>query len=209
MSNELLKAFDADGSYKGTYSRDEVHEKGFWHETFHCWFICKENDKHYILFQLRSNQKKDYPNKLDITAAGHLSADERVSDGIREVHEELDVKIALSALISIGTIPDQIIQKDIIDREFAHVFVYIIPDGVHHEYEFQTEEVSGIMKVELDAFEQLWLNHKDYVLAQGILLDGDLKKVSVEKTYCKEDFVPHENSYILEVLRKFKDVLKQ
>ncbi|WP_328797176.1 hypothetical protein [Heyndrickxia sporothermodurans] len=70
MESELLKIFDEKRNPIGVASREEVHKKGFWHETFQCWFVSKEEEKDYILLQIRSDQKKDYPNLLDITSAG-------------------------------------------------------------------------------------------------------------------------------------------
>lgn len=208
MDRELLKIFDVTGKYIGTSTREEVHSKGLWHETFHCWLVSKLDHKYFIHFQLRSNQKKDYPNQLDISAAGHLKADESVSDGIREVHEELGVNVTIEDLISIGNIPGEIIQDHIIDREFGHVFLYIIPDESEIKYKFQMEEVSGIMMVELDLFEQLWLEKIDSVQAKGIVLNEKMEEVEVDRFVSKDDFVPHDSTYISKVLKELKIFLK-
>ncbi|WP_107840072.1 NUDIX hydrolase [Metasolibacillus meyeri] len=104
MDSELLKVFDRNGAHIGTATRAEVHSKGLWHETFHCWFVSKEKNNYFLHFQLRSAEKRDYPNLLDISAAGHINAAESVVDGIREVYEELGVDVAIEDLIYIGTL---------------------------------------------------------------------------------------------------------
>ena len=71
--------------------REEIHRLGYWHETFHCWFVKKVHNEWMIYFQLRSKEKADYPLLLDITAAGHLLAGETINDGIREIDEERKV----------------------------------------------------------------------------------------------------------------------
>ena len=83
MEEELLRIFDSNRNAIGTAPRHEVHRFGYWHETFHCWFICREEGIDYIYLQIRSESKKDYPGLLDITAAGHLLATETVHDGVR------------------------------------------------------------------------------------------------------------------------------
>ncbi|MFE4712635.1 NUDIX domain-containing protein [Paenibacillus sp. NPDC056722] len=102
MNSEILKIFDDNRNTIGVSTREEVHRLGLWHETFHCWFISREGNKDYIYLQLRSDQKKDYPNLLDITAAGHLLAHETVLDGIREVHEEIGIEVTIDELESLG-----------------------------------------------------------------------------------------------------------
>src|SRR5690625_3509946 len=72
-NEEMLNIFDDHKQPIGVATREEVHRMGYWHETFHCWFITLEGNQEYIDFQLRSPQKQDYPNLLDITAAGHLT----------------------------------------------------------------------------------------------------------------------------------------
>lgn len=72
MEDEFLRIFDEDRNEIGIASRGEVHRLGYWHETFHCWFVTKYDDTDYIYSQLRSAHKRDYPNLLDITAAGTM-----------------------------------------------------------------------------------------------------------------------------------------
>ncbi|MEK4425750.1 NUDIX hydrolase [Solibacillus sp. FSL K6-1523] len=209
MNTEILKVFDVNGKLLGTSTRENVHSKGLWHETFHCWFVSIENNKQYIHFQLRSNQKKDYPNMLDISAAGHLNATESVADGIREVHEELGANVSIEDLIYIGKIPDEIINEDMIDREFGQVFIYIIPNEFTINFKFQVEEVAGIIKVELDSFEQLWLEKIESVQAKGIVLNEQLKKVELKRWVRKGDFLPHNNTYIFKFLKELRYILNE
>jgi isopentenyldiphosphate isomerase len=68
VENEKLKIFDEHRTQIGVATREEVHRIGHWHETFHCWLISKEGEIDYIYLQIRSDEKKDYPNLLDITA---------------------------------------------------------------------------------------------------------------------------------------------
>ena len=67
-----------------------MHRDGDWHETFHCWFVEKDDEDMFLYFQLRSKNKKEAPNIWDITSAGHIMHDEDVqSGGLREIEEEL------------------------------------------------------------------------------------------------------------------------
>lgn len=66
--NERLKVFDQYYKETGIEQRKLIHAKGYWHEVFHCWVIEKTNSEWRIYLQLRSKNKKDYPNQFDITA---------------------------------------------------------------------------------------------------------------------------------------------
>ncbi|WP_233522994.1 NUDIX domain-containing protein [Peribacillus saganii] len=59
-----------------------------------------------MYFQLRSEEKKDFPSLFDISAAGHILANETVEDGIREVKEELGIDISMNDLEYVGVIKD-------------------------------------------------------------------------------------------------------
>ncbi|WP_409253011.1 NUDIX hydrolase [Bacillus sp. SCS-153A] len=203
MEKEALNIFDKEGNHIGVAGRDEVHREGHWHETFHCWFIKRENDNCFLYFQLRSMDKKDYPNLLDITAAGHILSHETFEDGIREVREETGIAVQYEELTSLGMIPYEVIMKDFIDRERAYLFLYEF-SGIMGDFSLQPEEVSGIYRVELDDFEQLIDRKITSVELNGFHLtdsgEKELKTLRAEKAA----FVPHEDSYYRAVLDSIK-----
>ncbi|TQR19370.1 NUDIX hydrolase [Psychrobacillus vulpis] len=200
MENELLKIFDEHCNEKGVATREEVHRLGHWHETFHCWIISREEEIDYIYLQIRSANKRDYPNLLDITAAGHLLANEEVYDGIREVQEELGIEVAFGELISLGIIPYSVETDTIIDKELAHVYVYRRPNSLD-DYKLQTEEVSGVVRTKFKQFAELWLGKIDKIQVEGFEIDSEGKKVYINKLVTKNNFVHHETSYYEAVIR--------
>lgn len=205
MENELLKVFDQQGNYIGTAMRAEVHKAGHWHETFHCWFTERIGTEDFLFFQVRSSAKKDYPNLLDITAAGHILADESPLDGLREVKEELGITLELEDLHSLGVIKDSLNSNGFIDNELCHVFLFDQHQSFDH-YRLQSEEVSGIMMASLAEFENLWFGN-----VQGIKVEGFLSSVNNEKKLhsmyvTKNDFVPHEDAYIENVIMAIKNL---
>ncbi|WP_051041723.1 NUDIX hydrolase [Planococcus halocryophilus] len=124
METEKLRIYDEHRVAQDIASRQTIHEQGYWYETFHCWVISREDEKDMIYLQLRSEDKKDFPGLFDITAAGHLLADETVKDGVREVREELGLKVSFNELISLGTIKDQLAIGGFLDNEHCHCFLY-------------------------------------------------------------------------------------
>ena len=73
---EYIDILDENGIPTGeTATRKEVHEKGLWHRAVLCVIV---DNKNRILIQQRSANKEKYPNKWDLSVAGHVS-----SGGIR------------------------------------------------------------------------------------------------------------------------------
>src|SRR5690606_6282649 len=95
-----------------------------WHEAFHCWFISREDSTDYIYLQFRSDEKKDYPNLLDITAAGHILAHETVLDGVREIKEEIGINVSPDELELLGVIDYCVERENFIDKEIANIYLY-------------------------------------------------------------------------------------
>jgi isopentenyldiphosphate isomerase len=205
MESEKLKIFDEERNPIGIATREEVHRLGYWHEAFHCWFVSKENDIDYLFLQLRSESKKDYPNLLDITAAGHLLADETVYDGVREIKEEIGIDVSSDELNPLGIMEYCVTKENFIDNEMANVFLY----KSHHTFEdftLQEEEVSGMGKVAFYDFVELWEGKREIITIQGYkIING--KKVIIDGDVGKDQFVPHPIDYYQTVIRKIKDHL--
>jgi isopentenyldiphosphate isomerase len=199
MENELLKVFDQQGNCIGTATRSEVHKAGYWHETFHCWFTERKENEVFLFFQVRSSVKKDYPNLLDITAAGHILADESPVDGLREVKEELGIDLSLDDLHSLGIIKDSLNSPELIDNELCHVYLHVQHQPFDN-YRLQREEVSGIMMASLTEFKDLWFGKVEEIKVEGFLVSGDQEKKSHSMLVKKIDFVPHEEAYIESVI---------
>ncbi|MGF3102724.1 NUDIX hydrolase [Rossellomorea sp. DUT-2] len=203
MEDEQLAVFDEYGNRLGAASRSEVHIKGYWHETFHCWLvhydeICGET---YIYFQMRSDEKKDFPSLLDITAAGHILSQEKIEDGVREVHEELGLHLTIDELQSLGIVKGELIQRDMIDRELTHVFLYSKPVA-YDEFQLQSEEVSGIFRSTLQDFKALVQQTKEEIAVEGFLINETGKKDFIKQRVSYHHFVPHKRSYLLEIIER-------
>ncbi|MCR8632040.1 NUDIX hydrolase [Paenibacillus radicis (ex Xue et al. 2023)] len=183
----------------GVATRSEVHKIGYWHETFHCWFIYKEAGQDYIYLQIRSDTKKDYPSLFDITAAGHILAHETIEDGVREVREEIGINVSITELISLGVINYCVKRKELIDKELAHVYLFESKNSFD-DFTLQKEEVSGIIKANFNEFHSLWKNDIDEINIEGFVIDELGNRVCFDENVGKDRFVPHEESYYDKVL---------
>ncbi|AZB40918.1 NUDIX hydrolase [Bacillus sp. FJAT-42376] len=207
METELLKVFDENGRCLGTAERKEVHRQGFWHETFHCWMTERHLDRMYLYFQLRSPLKKDYPSLFDITAAGHLLADETAADGVRELEEELGLSILFSELVSLGTIPWTGSHGDIIDRELARVYLYHRESPIEG-FSLQKEEVAGVVKADFREFEELAAGKRKTLQVTGFRETENGERIPLADSVDLSAFVPHQSSYYEELFKQIRSNVK-
>ncbi|MDM5250639.1 MULTISPECIES: NUDIX domain-containing protein [unclassified Lysinibacillus] len=200
MEQEIVKVFNEQHEQIGTATRAEVHEKGLWHETFHCWLVNED----YIYFQIRSAQKKDYPGLLDITAAGHLLATETVESGIREVKEELGLDIHVHEIVKMGMTSCSIVSKNMIDNEFCHVFTYPFKHD-WDSFELQYEEVSGVVRAKLDEAEAFFLGETATLNIEGYEYFPDGIRAKIVRPVSAAQFVPYRELYVAHVIQFVKD----
>jgi hypothetical protein len=146
---EYLDIYNSKGEHLGTESRKVVHQKGCWHKTFHCWIVRKEKNNGSVIFQIRDKAKDDEPNKLDITAAGHLEAGETPEDGLRELREELGVVIDFDKLHFLGIRLNDSENGNKVNKEFAHVYMFR-DDRDLEAYKMQENEVSGLVEIGIE-----------------------------------------------------------
>jgi isopentenyldiphosphate isomerase len=154
--DELLDVLDESGLPTGeVVLKSEAHRLGLWHRCFHCWICGSDPAGSYLLLQRRAATKDTWPGYLDVTAAGHLAAGEESLDGLREVEEELGLRVEPGRLIPLGT---RRVEQEIpggCDREFHDVCLLFdaTPPG---DLRLQKEEVEAVFRLDLDDVEALY-----------------------------------------------------
>lgn len=154
--DEWIDVLDEAGTKTGgTVLKSEAHRLGLWHRCFHCWiFGTDETDGPYLLVQRRAAAKDTWPGYLDATAAGHLAAGEEAMDGLREVEEELGLRVTPDRLVPLGTRRIELEIPAGIDREFHDVF--LLHDNTPPEnLRLQREEVEAVVRIWLQDVEGL------------------------------------------------------
>lgn len=195
---EIIDIFDGNHSLIGQFERVAAHQQGLWHQTFHCWICGKRGDKSFVLLQLRSMSKKNYPNMLDITAAGHLESGESPLGGIRELDEELGVNVHPRNLVSLG------IKHDIMDepggvrnREFSHVFL-LRDDREMEHYRLQESEVSGLVEMQIADGLELFGGQAEKAECNAVRVE-DSKISRFSREVRTADLIPRVDSYYLKI----------
>lgn len=200
METEQITIVNEQRQPIGVRSRTEVHRHGLWHETFHCWFIEEVAGQRYLLFQRRSAYKTQFPNRFDITVAGHLQSTETPQDGVREIHEELGLPLAFTDLLPAGIIQNQLRYHDLMDNEFCHVYIYRLNIPIE-DLKLQQEEVSGIIRVALQDFARLLRREAETVAGSGYLLNIDGTQQPIQLILQRNDFCPHSAHYYMTVIQ--------
>lgn len=186
---EQFDIFDQGRNLIGTASRKEAHEKGLWHQAFHCWIA--QHDK--LVFQLRGEDKDTFPSMLDATVGGHLSAGETVQDGVREIKEEIGVDVEFDKLLSLGTRIDVAKGDTFINCEFVDVFL-LRSDRPLDDYVLQAEEVTGLVAIDIAAGLALFSGKQISTLAEAVVLEnGQLVKKRLPISV--KDFIPRHDQY--------------
>lgn len=198
---ELLDVYNEQHEKIGTYPRDEVHEKGMWHNTIHCWLYDNEGN---VYFQVRSDD-----NKLYTTASGHVQAGETLNEAFgREVKEEIGIKINFedAELVKINhwRMDKEKNGKIIKDRAFSHIYILNIKKEPKM-FNFFDGEVNGVVKLNCDEVLNLFKDRTDEI--QGIFVDSNNNHK--EKTFAIDDFLLWDGEiamkkygYIMEAIKR-------
>ena len=193
---ENIKIYDANLRELGVMDRKEAHANAQWHITFHCWIVSKP--KNAILFQLRSKEKKNFPDMFDISAAGHLIDDEEIADGIREVSEEMGIEITFQDLYPLGyrvEVDDS--ENGQKNREYQSVYIAVI-DKELNEFKPQVEEVAGLMWMNISKALELFSGKVDSALVEGVIYNKEkMLWEKKERKVSKKDFIPRIQNYYL------------
>jgi len=190
--DELIDVRDEAGEPTGEVVwKSEAHRRGLWHRCFHGWVFGAGAGEPYLLVQRRAATKDTWPGCLDLTAGGHLAAGEEPLDGLREVEEELGLRVDPERLLPLGTRRAELEIPGGIDREFQDVFL-LRDDTPPGELRLQEEEVEAVLGIELDDAEGLATAGSAPALEYR---GGDVSEVRVRAS----DFVPNTDGYLRRV----------
>ncbi|EIJ40094.1 isopentenyldiphosphate isomerase [Galbibacter orientalis DSM 19592] len=171
--DELVDILDSEGNATGkVLLKSEAHKKGLFHPTAHVWLYTQEGK---VLIQKRVADKKTFPNKWDVSVAGHISAGETAEvSAVREVQEEIGLTISEKDLEKIGVHRSSVVHsKDVIDCEFHHIFLVELKQPLE-TLSLQESEVAEIKLTPINVYLAALKNHtlmKDYVPLEPDYLD--------------------------------------
>jgi mutator protein MutT len=152
---EYLDIVDENNNLTGRKEeRSKVHSEGLWHREVAVWIINENGD---VLLQKRALTKKQAANKWSI-CAGHIDAGETVESSIlRELEEELGVKVTIDELEFLFLEKKKIDFGDSKNNNFQYIY-FMKTNMKLNEYKIQVEELSEIKYVTFNEFKQIIIN---------------------------------------------------
>jgi len=153
----------------GEASIDETYDKGLLHRVV---YIILEDPSGRLLLQKRSPQVVNYPNRWDISSAGHVDAGESYEEAAsRELLEEAGLE---SDGLDIKEIDyfrsDEKHAGGILKHRFNKIYKAVIPADT--SFKPQPEEVTGFKWFDIKAAKKLIAESPDDV-ATGLVLCVD------------------------------------
>lgn len=194
---ELLTIYNEDLKEIGVMPRDEIHKKGLKHKVVHCFIIEKKKDDTFVYFQQRSYNKEDFPGVYDIACAGHIDAEEEIENAmIRELEEEIGLKISKGHLKYIGRKFETLDKKGFFDDEICEMYILKVNENTVFTL---GEEVEDIVKVPFKEYEK-WINGELKILTAISVKNN--KKVKIDD----ENICPHIKQYNKQLFQEYKNI---
>lgn len=148
MGERIVRASAGDGTPVGEVDRVIAHREGIWHASVHVWIVTAGSD---LVLQRRAPTLPHFPDRWDISAAGHLRVGE---DGLAEVAEELGVHVDAEQLEDLGRQRLSTATGAYICNEWAQVFLWR-SDLQLEDMTFTDGEVTAVASLPPASFDRL------------------------------------------------------
>lgn len=196
---EFVDVYDERMNHLGVVPKKEAHSAGLWHKSIHCWIVRQDDNGQYVVFQKRSATKSSFPNKLDISAAGHYQAGEKREDGVREIVEELGINVDFNELLYLGVKFDIYNLPGFINREFCETFLFEDKRRLE-EYPIDCDEVTGLVQINIHDGLNLFSGKVDSIEVDGLEYSIENKNVEpIHITVTRADFIDRIDPYYAKV----------
>ena len=161
--DEIVEILTEDG--KETCKRINktiAHKEGICHGISAIALIDKDGK---LLIQKRSANKKNEPNKWDLSSAGHIDIDETPEQAaVRELFEETGIKVEIEELKLIDTYLNKVkLDKDTFINHYTYLFL-VQKDIDIKTLQMQESEVSEVIFVDKKKYNEIF-NNKEMVEA--------------------------------------------
>ena len=212
LKNEFFEVLTRSGEKTGKIKlRDIVHQEGVWHGAFHLHIYTVTDDEPYFIMQKRKHNKDTNPDKLATVAAGHYGIGEVLEDGVREVKEEIGLKVSFQDLTYFGKRIKYSPKLDgRLDCEYQDV-TFLRNDQPLESYILQEAELAGIVKVKLfDFIDMMKMKTHEIKNVEALLFNdrGGIEKHSL--TINRDDIQPASfDSYYLKTALFIEMLLKR
>ena len=192
--DELVDIYDDELTKIGVVPRYEAHKKGSWHFNFHCWIVTRRGGGS-VLFQVRSRSKASFPGLLDSTVGGHYRTGEHPVDLVREIEEEIGIKLGRRRLVPLGRRLDVASFGGVSKREIAEVF-FVLSERPLRRYRLERSEVCGLVEVRIEEGLGLFKGRRKTATVKGLQWDDDSEGWKDSEMHVDgQSFVPKMDSY--------------
>lgn len=146
MQDEQWQVYDSQGRAipnKGV-KPEEGYAQAVLHGAAHVWVWRTGTEGTEVLLQRRSSQKWTWPNRFDISAAGHIDlGEEPLAAAVRETHEEIGVRMPETDLELVMMHRRKMSAGNgRTENEFC--WVYLLELDKTADFTMQDDEVSGL-----------------------------------------------------------------
>ncbi len=150
---ELLDVLDCNGNKLDIIKdKKEIYKDGDFHRSVHIWIMNSNNE---LLVQKRNPKKETFPNLWAISVAGHVrSGEDSIEAALRELKEELGVKIDSNELKYLFTIRRQQNLKNGVLRVIDDVYILYLDIDVENT-KLQFSELTDIKYVYFEYLENI------------------------------------------------------
>ena len=190
--NEGFDVVTAEGQPIGVVKpRAAVHRDGDWHRAVHVWMAGVDEQDAFLTFQRRSPAKDTWGGKLDATVGGHFRAGETLDETLREVEEEIGVRVEQAALQPLGVRVCVTESETTRDRELQFVFLWL-NDRPLLDFAPNRDELASLIRIRITDLFDLYEGRAEII--EGVVRRPDAVALNVEKVGLA-DFIPNIDRY--------------